>query len=974
MASNCSASLSAFRNVFSYSNIICGEFLNRSALSTQIFAPKREFPEESDQVFYGKASSAPFISSGAEKSASRIYQQFDVFVDSIHFDHHNLWGPEEITVSKIRNLYFEQMLKVHHMAQIEQHHLEISPEEKSKLHEEILKNRHQLEKLWQDLQEIRKNQQFSATTLKYIPILEEDQEDWMKFGKCEENWPKAGRIQPKMEKDRITRLNRIEIQLILFFNEIEVARTDWMSFKPFLIPVMRRFEMEIYSKICNSLYFVVLERSGKRGGIREIGKAHIPLPNENDLEIALHEAVFECEQIFKPIGESLGTSTNLKENGRILCRAIMENGELKSSEERKISQILQNSGKKGEKRQKFELIPAELLLGNLDFDEELEEKKKLEEDDRLQKKYTQRSAIDAKRQASIEFAEMMRRRVINRRRQVEKKYEELVREQSIPTLSVALGQLFAPADESRRLKPMRREDRGREEGWNNTIVINIQSATNLPIRTDSATLQPFVLVIFGGKSVKTEVAIGRHPNWQFTSKIVLDEEDSRDEFIEVKIYDQIIEELDRDDRLHNVIHEQLTSRLLASTKIRFDSLTTVSKINSPVKLWLPNYISNYKMSAEPSFLKLLLSTQIASKYNNLDYRQSQHSTENAKILEKCRELQQSLRDQFPKRIYRPLVVDIHAKSVICCRYLRPINPPPIIMQESSKLQICQLSANIISTLPIISNSNGSHSDIWSTVDQLTTIGICGGIEEKSILLACWLMHFKIKIWILLGEKLGEKCGFVVAELENSQQKILIDPNDGFIFQNLHDSNCGFEKIWGAFDEKNYYANCQEYDNIQQISLNFTKTANWKPLLGPSDESLETIQPSIARYEKLSEDWILELRIGLEREIKLKFDESRTHSIPQWNLVASRQLREILENPRDPPEEKLARLKDAYRIQLFILDFAYLSIPDCISQVLATNLHLSPDKNAQFALSVNLLDYFSHILRAHIAIAILKPKK
>lgn len=48
---------------------------------------------------------------------------------------------------------------------------------------------------------------------------------------------------------------------------------------------------------------------------------------------------------------------------------------------------------------------------------------------------------------------------MDRRQRKERKYEEIVREESIPTLSVAFSQLFGPADVSRRLKPMRKDGR-----------------------------------------------------------------------------------------------------------------------------------------------------------------------------------------------------------------------------------------------------------------------------------------------------------------------------------------------------------------------------------------------------------------------------------------------------------------------------------------------------------------------------------
>lgn len=81
-------------------------------------------------------------------------------------------------------------------------------------------------------------------------------------------------------------------------------------------------------------------------------------------------------------------------------------------------------------------------------------------------------------------------------------------------------------------------ERAREEGWDNTIIVNIQSAINLPVRT-SGQVQPFVIVSYSGKRINTDVAVGRHPNWQFTGKLTISKEDREHEFIEIKVYDQV---------------------------------------------------------------------------------------------------------------------------------------------------------------------------------------------------------------------------------------------------------------------------------------------------------------------------------------------------------------------------------------------------------------------------------------------------
>lgn len=151
------------------------------------------------------------------------------------------------------------------------------------------------------------------------------------------------------------------------------------------------------------------------------------------------------------VGTSLGSNEGRKETGRVLCKAILGNGEQNLDDGRRAE------SEQDRKNQVFELIPSELVLGSLDQDEDKKRLDELREEDRAHKRFAYRSAIDSRKIAALQFANIARKRVMDRRQKREKKYEEIVMEQSIPTLSVAFSQLFGPADVSRRLKPMRKE-------------------------------------------------------------------------------------------------------------------------------------------------------------------------------------------------------------------------------------------------------------------------------------------------------------------------------------------------------------------------------------------------------------------------------------------------------------------------------------------------------------------------------------
>ncbi|KHJ83918.1 hypothetical protein OESDEN_16375, partial [Oesophagostomum dentatum] len=79
------------------------------------------------------------------------------------------------------------------------------------------------------------------------------------------------------------------------------------------------------------------------------------------------------------------------------------------------------------------------------------------------------------------------------------------------------------------------------------------------------------------------------------------------------------------------------------------------------------------------------------------------------------------------------------------------------------------------------------------------------------------------------------------------------------------------------------------------------------------------------FIQISEDALVELRSSIEREIKLRFDEARKFGIPQWNLMASRILREILQDEARSVDAHLARLRDSYTVTVTAVTMPYRNV-------------------------------------------------
>lgn len=66
-----------------------------------------------------------------------------------------------------------------------------------------------------------------------------------------------------------------------------------------------------------------------------------------------------------------------------------------------------------------------------------------------------------------------------------------------------------------------------------------------------------------------------------------------------------------------------------------------------------------------------------------------------------------------------------------------------------------------------------------------------------------------------------------------------------------------------------------------------KKADWLPMFGKERAAFSSVQPDSIPYTVMDEDSLVEIRSSIERELKLKIDESRAYGIPQWNLLAAR---------------------------------------------------------------------------------------
>ncbi|KAK6045206.1 hypothetical protein COOONC_17289 [Cooperia oncophora] len=162
--------------------------------------------------------------------------------------------------------------------------------------------------------------------------------------------------------------------------------------------------------------------------------------------------------------------------------------------------------------------------------------------------------------------------------------------------------------------------------------------------------------------------------------------------------------------------------------------------------------------------------------------------------------------------------------------------------------------------------------------------------------------------------------------------------------------CPLTSVGTVIAPRNIYANVQSSAHPSQLHLlDFSRSSDWKPLFDKEMDDFQSIQTPSILYAQVSEDALIELRSSIEREIKLRFDEARQFGIPQWNLMASRLLREILQEDLRSVDDRLLRLRESYAITMCAVTIPYRNIQDCVTAVLRCGLHTTTSTSPQFAM-------------------------
>ncbi|KAI6226440.1 C2 domain-containing protein [Aphelenchoides fujianensis] len=932
------------------------------------------------------------------------YVQLSIDLNQIEFDHHWLFGPEDAAARRLRSLHSDYVLMCEQAASAWREYAEI----RQQMELEIV-GKEELQRLSDSLLEVGNR----------IDSLRED-------------LPKVGRLMEAayehLEHLRQTSgLNTTGYRL----EKIEGGAAEDEDGRPFEMPtyLLKRIHKKAEEEASGAatpgraVRLVISERFD-RNAWRDLAVVFVPFQAGGPTATpALEPMDFKNSA---GCGE-VGISPHLQ--GRVFCNAVWAEADANWLQEGqpKEAASLQSA---------FSLIPPETLL-----DAEVDDDLRLQA---LEKRYKNRhyaargldlriglhsneidhslladdwrtddfasigageSGLDVMHELGHQYAINVRQQLVqsatSRRRG--RSYQDIVREDTMPVLFGFFGSFFPPAGH-----PMRTQHRAKSGGTRHSrckIVVNVQSATNLPEKLNGDPTNIFVDVVFRVSSpflfihhlcckkqhAQTSGVEGRYANWQQTVVLELERDHdfdnwaNVDDHFELRLYDRQLSGLDFDNRETNTIHEQVENRFLGHVLVPFSTVYAFGKVDGPMFVEKPLFHTDYRRVLlgfeKRSQLKLLITSDPPMQPPQLRLNEAfVDGGESAEIVRECQRWQARCTSRFPDRLLpgarfgherkghtSPLGTRNRSLRRISCANERPSTPCGAACSPPASSPCVPLVSH-----PIVC----AHStDLWMTVDQVLTIG-CGSVEEHALLLMTWLLGLGYSVALVLGRALpeGANAAYLLVEIEGCPT-FLINPCDAQRYA-LDDPTCPLFQIGTVITPTNVFGNVQAghpslTNGIQlhgssghhSISFPFfvQRKGLWDPLFADKRAAnLPSVQKGTIVYTDIPDDLVMELRTGLEREIRVKFDQHRPYGIPQWNVLASRALRELLTELNETADEHQTA------------DRAYTTKSQLVADILSTQMHVNANPLAQFAFAVHIQPFFNNIVSCSLAIACLQP--
>lgn len=588
-----------------------------------------------------------------------------------------------------------------------------------------------------------------------------------------------------------------------------------------------------------------------------------------------------------------------------------------------------------------------------------------------------------------------------------------------PKTNILRINLFKLIKPKRQLKP---ERKARTKITNQNLphvdiklLVNVIRGYNIPVRGNEnskhsfedrkwflhqAQVKPFVEVSFQHTVLQTSTAEGRNPSWNQQLQLpvsapngnysALSLQSVRDDVF-INIFDEIVYNTRVKDRQKGTsVRTQVEKRWLGFVKFPFSTIYSQSRIDGTFKVNTPAVLLGYSkeekresndsgwfssQSQEP-YITLFITTEpvlVPVKY----IKEKVDTEEEEGLLQASKKFEKDASLLCPERPCMTTVIDLTGREVFITRYIRPLNPPKMLLVGLSRNTQYAMVARFVSLIPSLADRDLSSAscELWGSCDEFLT-HLAGDKADHAVLLCNYFLFLNKKAWLIIGSAIPEGPTTYVLTYEDNQY-LIWNPRSGQSYMQ-YDAFCPLQNVGLLVNGDNIWLNIQKYTSPMRISFDNMKPNLWKPFFSPSFvyTRLPGIQLERLVYQQPDKAVVADLQRRIEKAVKDKFMEWRPHQPTHWNRYCISILNKFLPklelSEREATAERhcheLQKLLGDMSITGFPLHQPFSKMQHLIKAVHTTGVHNIQAPNVEFALAVYVHPYPNGVLSVWMFLA------
>ncbi|KAF5294949.1 hypothetical protein FQR65_LT10662 [Abscondita terminalis] len=519
------------------------------------------------------------------------------------------------------------------------------------------------------------------------------------------------------------------------------------------------------------------------------------------------------------------------------------------------------------------------------------------------------------------------------------------------------------------------------------IKVDVRSATNVPPRNNiqqsgktETSVCSFVVATYQNTSLRTSNVEGENPIWN--QELILPLDSSNTDYLSPSSMSGCIVVTLFDEVTVKVRQEYVKTRCwLGSVEIPISSVANIVKMEGPFKLQKPAVLLGYENSDKGQetylFLRICLEPNIPKLTQCMDELET---TELPYLKRYVLSWNEKYNSEYPHRKFSALAIDLNGKTTCVTRYIKPLEPPRL--NNDRFVVTPDQCAQYIAMIPF-TDTNKFYQNVWLTTEQLLKFMV-GSIVDHAIALVCYLTSLNAESWLLLGYGLPHGATAYVLVRENSRDSenlhhYIYDLVNGKKY-NILDPYSPLQKVFCVINGHNVWANVQRTEKIELTRFDFSIKMDWCQLFNQQNPAPTHSTQTKLNYIDTPDIQQLELKI--DRKIRKKISQSRTHEKTTWNYNVSKMFRSEIskfENRNMSMRKNSNIFLDTFEISSthytngYLLNLPYTNVSTIIATVMSTDAHLYQGLNTEFSLAVQIYSYPNHVLSVWICLAVLNAK-